>query len=90
MAEKEQEEHADEMEGVYSEKSREELLEDDEIKDWEEGFMEGADMDGQLGKCANCGDILNEQCDEKEFDGKVIRFCCATCLENYEAKHEEA
>ena len=52
--------------------------------------MEGADMDGQLGKCANCGDILNEQCDEKEFDGKVIRFCCATCLENYESKHEEA
>lgn len=82
-------EEGDELGGVYSEEGREKLVEEDEIEGWEEGFMEGADMDGQLGKCANCGDMINERCEEKEIEGKLRRFCCKSCIENYEEKHEQ-
>ena len=40
---------------LETEEGREEAAEDDELEPWEEGFIEGASREGQLGKCANCG-----------------------------------
>jgi len=77
-------------EDVYSEEGRENLVEDGEIEPWEEGFMEGADMDGQKGKCANCGRVLfKDSTYEKEIDGKDMFFCSEKCIEKYEEKHED-
>jgi len=70
---KEEMEHGDKDEDVYSREGREQLeddaeiepwegreqLEDDaEIEPWEEGFMEGASAAGQLGKDALTGEPL--------------------------------
>ena len=50
--------------------------EDDELENWEEGFMEGATAAGQLGKDALTGEpLMNvEDVVETEIDGKVYRF----------------
>jgi hypothetical protein len=63
-------------EDVYSEEGREKLLEDDEIEPWEEGFIEGAEDDGQLGKDALTGEPLTdiENVVETEIDGEMYRF----------------
>ncbi|MDO8642672.1 MAG: hypothetical protein Q7R76_03745 [Candidatus Woesearchaeota archaeon] len=75
---------------LETEEGREEAAEDDEIEPWEEGFIEGANMEGQLGKCANCGDMITaENCVEKKIDGELKRFCSEKCFEKYEEKHAE-
>ena len=48
-------EENDKGEEIYSEEGREKLVESDSIEPWEEGFMEGADSDGQKAKCRKCG-----------------------------------
>ena len=79
---------AEDTSDVYSEEGRDSLEENEEIETWEEGFMEGADMDGQKAKCANCGKIvINENAVEKEIDGEDLFFCSEKCVEKYEKKH---
>jgi YHS domain-containing protein len=72
-------------ETVYDREGREKLEEDDEIETWEEGFMEGAEDDGEQGKCALCGAALltPEQTFEREIDGKVYWFCSEEHAEKF-------
>lgn len=77
-------------EDVYSEEGREDLVENSEISSEEQGFMEGAELDGQQAKCANCGSMLTPKTTmEKEIDGELRWFCSEKCLEKYEEKHKE-
>lgn len=69
-------------EDVYSEEGREELVEDDEIDAWEEGFSEGAEGKGELATCAHCGKVLNQskkKLIEREIDGELFLFCSKEC-----------
>ena len=63
-------------EDVYSEEGREKLVEDGEISPEEEGFMRGAENQGQLGKDALTGEPLMdiEDVEETEIDGQAYRF----------------
>ncbi len=63
-------------EDIYTKEGQELLEEDDEIETWEEGFMEGAADDGQLGKDALTGASLIDADNiyEVEFEGKNYRF----------------
>ncbi len=74
-------------ETVYDREGREKLIENSEIEDWEEGFMEGAEDDGEQGKCANCGKaLLEENVVETELEDKVVWFCSEECLERYKKR----
>jgi hypothetical protein len=68
---------------VYTEEGREELLEEDEIGTWEEGFARGED-EPELAHCAACGKVLSQdesKLVEKEI-GHVIRlFCSDKCAQ---------
>ncbi|MBU0461263.1 MAG: DUF2116 family Zn-ribbon domain-containing protein [Nanoarchaeota archaeon] len=76
-------------EDVYTEEGRENLLEDDEIEEWEEGFMEGADELGQQGKCASCGGVLDmDNTVEEELEGELRWFCSERCAERFRKKHK--
>ncbi|PIN86747.1 hypothetical protein COV19_03355 [Candidatus Woesearchaeota archaeon CG10_big_fil_rev_8_21_14_0_10_44_13] len=78
------------QEGVYSDEGREDLVEDDEISAEEEGFMEGAEDNGQHAKCANCGKAIKKQNTiEKEIDGDIKWFCSEHCVDKYEEKAKE-
>jgi hypothetical protein len=79
-------------EEIYSEAGREKLREDGEIKDWEEGFMEGAEGRGEQNCCSECGKNLGENKDnviEREFDGEIKWFCSEEHAENYAKKLEK-
>lgn len=82
-------ESGEKEETVYDDTGREKLMEDDEISPEEEGFMEGAEEDGEQGKCANCGAALMdaESTFETKLDGKTYWFCSDHCLEKYKEKH---
>jgi YHS domain-containing protein len=79
-------EESEDIERVYSEKGRESLVEDDAIEPWEQGFMEGAEDDGQGAKCRKCGKVLlgPESIIEKEIDGEIYRFCSEECAEKFQ------
>lgn len=69
---------------VYTAAGREVLEEDDELDTWEEGFMEGAEDDGEQGKCANCGAaLLDYKTVETKIDGKTYWFCSNKCVKHY-------
>jgi len=70
-------------EDIYSEKGRENQVDDDEISPAEEGFMEGAEGDGQGAKCRKCGKILGDDFIERKVDGDTYRFCSDECSEEY-------
>ena len=79
-------------EEIYEEEGREKLEEGDEIEPWEEGFMEGAEGKGELGHCASCGRVLDQEADtivEKEIGGKNVWFCSDACAEKGPRKREE-
>lgn len=78
-------------EDVYSKEGREKLVEDAEIADWEEGFMEGAAKTGSGAKCRNCGKILMDADSvvEKEIGDDECRFCSDACVEAYEEKQNK-
>jgi len=72
---------------IYDEEGREELLEDDEIQDSEEGFVEGYEHGEHEAKCANCGIILNDLAEniiEEEINGEYYRFCSEECADKFE------
>jgi YHS domain-containing protein len=83
---KEDIDESEDIEKVYSEEGRESLVEDDEMEPWEQGFMKGAEDDGQGAKCRKCGKVLlgPDSIVEKEIDGKIYRFCSEECAEKYE------
>jgi len=68
---------------IYSEEGREELVESDEISPAEEGFMEGADGDGQGAKCRKCGKVLTDDFIERKVDNEIFRFCSDECADKY-------
>ena len=78
-------------EDVYTEEGRENLVEDDEISPEEEGFMEGANASGQLGKDALTGEPLMDVEDvvEAEIDGRLYRFVNAENAQKFREKKEE-
>ncbi len=72
---------------VYSEEGREELIEEREIEDWEEGFMEGAEGVGKMGHCMNCKGMLKEETEIiAEIDGEKYLFCSEKCLKEFKKK----
>ena len=75
-------------ETVYDKEGREKLEDDDEISPAEAGFMEGAEDDGEQGKCAHCGAALLDASGtfEREIDGKVYWFCSEDHAEKYVEK----
>lgn len=74
-------------EEVYSEEGREQLEEDDELENWEEGFMKGAEGGGQLGKDALTGEpLMGEETVELEIDGEVYRFVNGENAEKFRKK----
>jgi YHS domain-containing protein len=74
-------------ETVYGPVGREKLQEDDEIDTWEEGFMEGAEDDGEQAKCAFCGTVLMRgKTFETKIKGKVVWFCSDAHIEEYKKK----
>ena len=73
---------------IYSEEGRENLVESDEISPSEEGFMEGADGDGQGAKCRKCGKILMDNFIEKKTGDEICRFCSDECAEKYSEEKE--
>lgn len=73
-------------EEVYSEEGREKLIEGDEIENWEEGFMEGAEGKGHRNSCSYCGKNLEEEVFEREFDGKMRWFCSEEHAQRYADK----
>lgn len=83
--------HHEEESDIYSDEGREELVEDDAIEPWEEGFMKGADGMGKDAKCRNCGKIFMgpDSVVEAEIENKVMRFCSPECVEKYQKKLEE-
>jgi ribosomal protein L24E len=77
---------------VYGEEGREQLVEEDEIEPFEEGFMEGAEGRGKKSCCAECGKALNSdkgQLFEREFNGETLWFCSDKHAHNYAKKHPE-
>ena len=76
-------------EDIYDGEKRDELVDDDEISPEEEGFMEGAEGDGQGAKCRKCGKLLLDDFIEKKIGKDIHRFCSEECAEKYEEKHKK-
>lgn len=73
---------------IYQHLGREVLNADDEIKLWEEGFMDGASGAGQLGKDALTGEPLvkRETIVELSVGGKLYRFASDKNAQRYKEK----
>ena len=76
----------EEDEDIYTEEGRELLEEDDEIKPWEEGFLEGATGTGQLGKDALTGEPLLDKVVEAKIGGQTYRFVNEINAEKFKKK----
>ncbi|MEM2916323.1 MAG: hypothetical protein QXT19_03130 [Candidatus Woesearchaeota archaeon] len=66
---------------VYTEEGREELMEDDEVAEWEEGFAEG-EREPEKAHCAGCGKVLSQdesKIVEREIDHIIYNFCSDKC-----------
>ncbi len=70
---------------IYSDESREELGDGDEIDEVEEGFMKGYSED-HMAECANCGKILERDVVEEEIEDETYRFCSERCAKKFEEK----
>ena len=80
-------------EDVYSEEGREQLIEDGEITNSEDGFMEGAEGRGKKASCSECGALISEDevnIHEREIEGEVKWFCSEEHANNYVKKHPES
>ena len=86
----EQEETTDESD-IYSENSREELVEDGEMTPEEEGFMAGFEGDDHKVSCAECKKVIVDRDDaiEAVIDGETLLFCSDECYVNYKHRHEK-
>ncbi len=78
-------------EEIYDETGRRKLVEEDEISDAEEGFVEGYEGKGALGACGLCSKMLSEdKTIEREVGGKMLWFCSNACAKNYVLKKKPA
>ncbi len=73
----------------YSQDALAEAVEEDEIDDIEEGFMEGYEEGERAAKCALCKKLLDADFIEEEIEGKVYRFCSETHAEAFSRKQAE-
>ncbi|MBW2988108.1 hypothetical protein DRJ48_00885 [Candidatus Woesearchaeota archaeon] len=87
---KESEEPIDESD-IYSDNSRDELVEDDEMSPEEEGFMKGFESDSKSVYCAQCKKIIIDPDDaiEGEIDGEIYLFCSEECYLKFQKSHKE-
>ncbi|MBI2663159.1 hypothetical protein HYX15_01360 [Candidatus Woesearchaeota archaeon] len=75
---------------VYSEEGREESIEDDEIDEVEEGFMQGYDSGDRLAKCSLCHKPLTDDFVEEELNDEIYRFCNEEHAEAFKRKIEKS
>ena len=81
-------EKGEKEETVYDDVGRQKIVEDGEISAEEEGFMEGAEDDGEQGKCAWCGKALfRGDVVETKIEGKVYWFCSEDHTTHYKERH---
>ena len=74
---------------VYDVDERLAMMEEDSLRDYEEGFMEGYE-NPQLIECDNCGKLVNIA---KAVEWKINKvshwFCCQKCLDSYLKKKSQ-
>lgn len=66
----------------------EEAVDDDEIDEIEEGFMEGYEEGERSTRCALCHALLNMDFVEEDINGETYRFCSENHAEIYKHKAE--
>lgn len=76
---------------IYDEDTLEDLEENDEIEPWEEGFMQGANKQGQLGKDALTGEAILDpkKVFELKLKGKIYRFNSEKNAQKFKEKLKE-
>ncbi|MDD5178189.1 MAG: hypothetical protein PHT54_02815 [Candidatus Nanoarchaeia archaeon] len=81
----------DEPEGdnIYDGEDREEMVEEDELEGFEDGFMQGYNEGERAAKCALCRAVLDVDFVEEEINGKVYRFCSEDHAEIYKNRLSE-
>ncbi|MEM4282431.1 MAG: hypothetical protein QXU88_01585 [Candidatus Woesearchaeota archaeon] len=74
---------------VYTEEGREELIEGEEISEFEEAFAEGASGRGHSGVCEHCGKPLGQRGEvvEREIEGELYFFCSESCAAKHAKRH---
>lgn len=70
---------------IYTEEGLEDELEDEEISDWEEGFMRGEVEASRMVECYLCAKLLNKNDDDiyirDDELGERRYYCSEECLE---------
>lgn len=74
---------------TYSPAGREEAIEDDEVDELEEGFMEGYEEGERAANCGLCKKLLGTDFIEEEIEGKLYRFCTEAHAEAFQRKHQD-
>ncbi len=76
---------------VYSEETRNELVEDDELTPEESGFLEGYNNDTKRVVCAECKRIIIDPDDaiEAEINNETYLFCSEECYEKFKKRKQE-
>ncbi len=75
-------------ETVYDDVGRQKLVEDGEISPEEAAFMDGAEGDGEQGKCAFCGKgLFRGSTHETKIEGKTYWFCSEEHAEKYRKRY---
>ncbi len=73
---------------IYDEEGKEKLVDEDEITDAEEGFMEGYEHGEHEAKCAKCKKVLTDfdesEIIEEEINEKHYLFCSKECADAFE------
>lgn len=77
---------------VYTEEGREELVEEDQVDDWEEGVVKGFEEGENPSACDECGKTLVEKTDvvEEEIDDEIYTFCSVECAQKYLKKKKSS
>ncbi len=73
---------------LEDEETAEEAVEDDEIDELEEGFMEGYEEGERSTRCTLCHALLDMDFVEEEMNGESYRFCSENHAEIYKHKLE--
>ena len=75
---------------IYSEGSRDDLVEDDEMTPEEDGFMDGFEKDQKTVCCAECKKLIIDPDDavEAEIDNETYLFCSEECSTLFKQRHE--
>ena len=79
----------DDQDDLYSEDSREEAMEDDEVDELEEGFMKGYEEGDKMAKCSLCKKPLGKSFVEEEINDEIYRFCSEEHADAYNRKRAE-